>query len=83
MKVGGKVSEGLMCFYILLLTALVLIKASQRVQSFGDFSRITAASPCVAMVMWCSSVSVILVSWYPGILVFGPTSFLKCEYARR
>ena len=46
-----------MNFQISLLTAFVLIKASQRVQSFGDFSVTTAVvSPEVAMMIvgWCS-----------------------------
>jgi hypothetical protein len=34
-----------------LLTAFVLIKASQRVQSFEDFNRTAAVSPVAAMMV--------------------------------
>ena len=44
--------EGSIYCHISLLTALVLINANQRVQSFGDFKRTTAlVSPVAAMMM--------------------------------
>jgi hypothetical protein len=48
---GGEATEGSIYYYRLLLTAFVLIKASQRVQSFGDFRRTTAVSPVAAIIV--------------------------------
>ena len=50
-KNGGEAIDGSICCHRSLLTAFVLIKASQRVQSFGDLNRTAAVSPDVAMLV--------------------------------
>ena len=53
---GGEATDGSIYCHRSLLTAFVLIKASQHVQSFGDFRSMTAESPEVAIMMMVAAV---------------------------